>query len=171
MSDASDHGLLQIPPASGHVDTFNCQEDGTNCTQSPPRPSEPLIWRATSAVPQSAAFSLTPSRPKSVCQKKWNRTWNLETIASLTSVLSLIAPIVLLASQDGKPLSTWVLPISLNTAASILAVAIKAPFAFVVGAALSQTKWFWFFKRQGPLSSFIAVEEAGRGPLGSLSLL
>ncbi|KAK7414082.1 hypothetical protein QQX98_007025 [Neonectria punicea] len=84
---------------------------------------------------------------------------------------ALIGLVIVLSVEHDKPLSTWTLPISLNTVISLLAVAIKAPLAFVVGAGLAQGKWAWFAKRQGPLSAFVTIEEAGRGPLGCLTLL
>ncbi|KAI8666307.1 hypothetical protein NCS57_00855200 [Fusarium keratoplasticum] len=97
--------------------------------------------------------------------------WNLELLALISSAVSLSALIILLARQDGQPLSTWTLPLSLNKVVSLLLVIIKTPLAFVVGTCLGQGKWAWFFKRQGPRSAFVAIEEAGRGPLGSLTLM
>lgn len=87
--------------------------------------------------------------------------WNLELIALISSTVSLSALIILLARQDGQPLSTWTLPLSLNTVVSLLPVIIKTPLAFIVGTCLGQGKWAWFSKRQGPLSAFVAIEEAG----------
>lgn len=97
--------------------------------------------------------------------------WNLELFALVSSAVSLGALTILLARQDGQPLSTWTLPLSLNTVVSLLSVIIKTPLAFVVGTCLGQGKWAWFSKRQGPLSAFLAIEEAGRGPLGSFTLM
>lgn len=97
--------------------------------------------------------------------------WNLELFALISSTVSLSALIILLAYQDNEPLSTWTVPLSLNTVVSILSVIIKTPLAFTVGTCLGQGKWAWFSKRQGPLSAFVAIEEAGRGPLGSLILM
>ncbi|RSL72014.1 hypothetical protein CEP53_001302 [Fusarium sp. AF-6] len=97
--------------------------------------------------------------------------WNLELFALISSTVSLSALIILLANQHGKALSTWTVPLSLNTVVSILSVIIKTPLAFTVGTCLGQGKWAWFSKRQGPLSAFVAIEEAGRGPLGSIILM
>lgn len=97
--------------------------------------------------------------------------WGPETFALVSSAVSLVALIILLARQDDQPLSTWTLPLSLNTVVSFLSATIKTPLAFVVGSCLGQGKWALFSKRQGPLSAFVAIEEAGRGPLGSLALM
>ncbi|RMJ10846.1 hypothetical protein CDV36_009539 [Fusarium kuroshium] len=97
--------------------------------------------------------------------------WNLELFALISSTVSLSSLIILLAYQDNEPLSTWTVPLSLNTVVSILSVIIKTPLAFTVGTCIGQGKWAWFSKRQGPLSAFVAIEEAGRGPLGSLTLM
>ncbi|KAJ3464275.1 hypothetical protein MRS44_009061 [Fusarium solani] len=87
--------------------------------------------------------------------------WNLELIALISSTVSLSALIILLARQDGQPLSTWTLPLSLNTVVSLLSVIIKTPLAFIVGTCLGQGKWAWFSKRQGPLSAHWVCFGAG----------
>ncbi|KAF4467831.1 zinc-binding oxidoreductase [Fusarium albosuccineum] len=99
------------------------------------------------------------------------RTWNLEVVALITSAAALVSLLILLVRQDGQPLSKWTMPLSLNTIVSLLSVMIKTPLAFVVGNCIAQGKWTWFSKRQGPLAAFVAIEEAGRGPLGSLQLM
>ncbi|KAI8668012.1 hypothetical protein NCS55_00825100 [Fusarium keratoplasticum] len=55
--------------------------------------------------------------------------WNLELLALISSAVSLSALIILLARQDGQPLSTWTLPLSLNKVVSLLLVIIKTPLA------------------------------------------
>ncbi|KAH7144313.1 hypothetical protein B0J13DRAFT_635348 [Dactylonectria estremocensis] len=102
---------------------------------------------------------------------RWTRGRGPEFVSMLSSLLSLIAIAILLALWCDKPLSKWSLFLSLNTVVSILALINKAPLAFVVGSCLTQEKWAWYSKRQGPLSTFVSIEEASRGPLGCLWLL
>ncbi|KAK6827316.1 hypothetical protein PG987_010657 [Apiospora arundinis] len=100
-----------------------------------------------------------------------SHNWAPEIAALICSAAALIALIVLLLKEDAKPLDEWKAPFSLNTVAAILSVAFKTPLAFVVGSCLGQGKWLWFSKRSGPVAVFAAIEEASRGPLGSLQLL
>lgn len=97
--------------------------------------------------------------------------WGGEIIAGVISVASLIALITILAKQDGQPLSAWTFTFSLNTVASILSTLFKTPLAYLVGSSIDQSKWIWFQGRDGPLSTFASIDEAGRGPLGCISLL
>lgn len=92
-------------------------------------------------------------------------------VAGFISAASLIALIVVLAIQDGQPLSTWTFKFSLNTVASILSTLFKKPLAYIVGSCVDQTKWIWFAKKDGPLFTFASIHEAGRGPMGCISLL
>lgn len=97
--------------------------------------------------------------------------WWLEIAGVITSVTCFIGLIVLVSTQNGQLLSMWTFYLPLNTVVAILTVLIKTPLAFVVGECLAQGKWAWFSKRNGPLSVFVNIEDAGRGPLGSLRLL
>ncbi|CAM1506822.1 Fc.00g064630.m01.CDS01 [Cosmosporella sp. VM-42] len=128
----------------------------------------------TSSSEEQEEFRIEPpsaDAPSSINPGRAVQGWGLEVVATITSTTALIGLLILLACSDGKPLATWTAPLSLNTMVSILTLAIRTPLAFVVGACLAQGKWTWFSRRQGPLSTFIAIEEAGRGPLGSLTLL
>ncbi|KAK7926630.1 hypothetical protein PG985_003628 [Apiospora marii] len=97
--------------------------------------------------------------------------WAPEIAALLCSAAALTALIILLTQEDRKPLDDWKAPFSLNTVASILSVVFRTPLAFAVGSCLGQGKWSWFSKRSGPVAVFAAIDEASRGPLGSLGLL
>ncbi|KAK8052342.1 hypothetical protein PG993_003727 [Apiospora rasikravindrae] len=100
-----------------------------------------------------------------------SHNWAPEISALLCSSAALIALIILLAQEDQKPLDDWKAPFSLNTVAAILSVVFRTPLAFAVGSCLGQGKWSWFSKRSGPVAVFAAIDEASRGPLGSLGLL
>lgn len=173
--DSIPRQIRQMQLGSRHSDATNENDERT------PRDTETLLVSPESLRPSHISTSSRTTAPPikdqdqrlppSAKSPSWIRSWDLEVIAVLTSISALIALVVVLAVENDKPLSTWPLPISLNTVVSLLAVAIKAPLAFVVGAGLAQGKWAWFAKRQGPLSAFVTIEEAGRGPLGCLSLL
>ncbi|KAK8081066.1 D-arabinitol 2-dehydrogenase [Apiospora hydei] len=98
-------------------------------------------------------------------------SWTIEIVALSCSAAALIALIILLAQEDQKPLGDWKALFSLNTVAAILSVVLRTPLAFAVGSCLGQGKWSWFSKRSGPVAIFAAIDEASRGPMGSLQLL
>lgn len=100
---------------------------------------------------------------------RWD--WGPETVALLVSAGCLIGLIAVLAKENHQPLSTWTLPLTLNTMVSILSVGLKAPLTFVIGSCLGQGKWSWYRKRSGPIAGFIALDGASRGPMGCLTLL
>ncbi|KAM5354151.1 hypothetical protein ACJ41O_000801 [Fusarium nematophilum] len=134
FNGSSDHLVIQAP-ISPRTPSLNETPDSS----TPPPPSVKSSNVSLDGAPASAEASCVG----------WG--WGLEGIALATSPASLTALVILLAHQDGQLLSTWALPLSLNTIVSILTVTIKTPLAFVVGSCLSQGKWAWFFKRQGPL--------------------
>ncbi|ORY56417.1 uncharacterized protein BCR38DRAFT_528586 [Pseudomassariella vexata] len=111
-----------------------------------------------------------PDRPTSKFKIRGGG-WGLEIAGLLTTILSFIALVILVRKVDGQLLSSWKFFLPVNTVVSVLSISIKTPLAFVVGACIGQNKWSWFSKRPGPLSGFVAFDEASRGPLGCLTLL
>jgi hypothetical protein len=97
--------------------------------------------------------------------------WLLEIGSTLLSISALLAAIVVLATQNGKPVTDWHFPASINTVVSTLGVISKVSLAFTISACLGQQKWNWFRKHQGNLSLFEIFDSASRGPWGSLGLL
>lgn len=145
----------------------------------PPLPSDldsllTISTRTSVDQPQTPSIESVPLPAQALKPQK--RTlptvrWGGEIVAGAVSVASLIALITILAKQDGQPLSSWTFTFSLNTVASILSALFKTPLAYLVGSSIDQSKWIWFTGRDGPLSTFASIDEAGRGPLGCISLL
>jgi hypothetical protein len=105
------------------------------------------------------------------CYQAMTSGWWPETIAFAFSTLCFAGLLTLLGIENGKLLSQWTFFLSINTITSILSTGMKAPLAFVVSSCLSQWKWAWFRKRQASVACFVDLDEASRGPLGSLQLL
>lgn len=86
----------------------------------------------------------------------------------------LITIAILLLVHDGKPVTalTFYLTFSLNTIVALLGSTImKTALLSAVSAAMGQNKWLWVKKKQSPLALFELVDNASRGPLGSVKLL
>lgn len=145
----------------------------------PPLPSDLDSLLTTSSRtsvdrPQTPSIESAPLPTQSLKQQKRALPavrWGGEIVAGVISVASLIALITNLAKQDGQPLSVWTFEFSLNTVASILSALFKTPLAYLVGSSIDQSKWIWFTGKDGPVSTFTTIDEAGRGPLGCISLL
>ncbi|KAJ3580300.1 hypothetical protein NPX13_g261 [Xylaria arbuscula] len=99
------------------------------------------------------------------------RGWSLETSGLFLTLAAFVSLLSVLKRVDNQPLSTWNFVFSVNTVVSTLSILVKTPLAFAIGSCLGQGKWSWFTKQPGPLSGFVAFDDAGRGPLGCVALL
>ncbi|CEJ92004.1 hypothetical protein VHEMI07685 [[Torrubiella] hemipterigena] len=97
--------------------------------------------------------------------------WLIELITSLAGLLLLIAMAAVFWSMNGKPLSAWPGPVSLNTVVSILSTACTAALMHGVSAFIGQLKWLQFKQEPQKLSHFEKFDEASRGPWGSAVFL
>ncbi|MCJ1438974.1 hypothetical protein MMC27_008364 [Xylographa pallens] len=96
--------------------------------------------------------------------------WYLELAAILGSLSCLVALIVVLGKLDNQPIFDWN-GVTLNTIVSILSTTAKAWLMLVLAETISQWKWILFSSRRRFLIDLQALDEASRGPLGSLKLL
>ncbi|KIX98285.1 uncharacterized protein Z520_05586 [Fonsecaea multimorphosa CBS 102226] len=101
-------------------------------------------------------------------------TWWPELLALTFSFSCLVEIIMTLKYFNGFPLSQLPWGLTLNTILSGLAAASKSSLVFAVAGTMSQCKWCWL--KSGParrrrLAHLQDVDEASRGPLGSLILL
>lgn len=97
-------------------------------------------------------------------------TWWPETIAICFSMLCSVAIGVTLMVFKDSPVPHLPQSLTLNAMISVLATGSKSAMLFVVGSCLSQVKWIWF-REERSLSDVQKLENASRGPLGSLYLL
>lgn len=107
---------------------------------------------------------------KAAGKRRLPDTWTAETAALLLSIVALILIVVLLSVYDGRPQFQWH-GVTLNTVIAILAACVRIGFVVPVAESLAQWKWLWFTQKPRPLIDFEAIEDASRGPRGSLALL
>lgn len=103
-------------------------------------------------------------------RKQVEDTWLLQTLAIVFSILSIGAIAVLLAHYDNKSIFDWN-GVTLNAVVAVFAAITKALLAFAISDCLGQSKWIWFSWQQRPLKDLDLIDNASRGPLGSLKLL
>ncbi|KAL4966557.1 DUF3176 domain-containing protein [Aspergillus stella-maris] len=100
----------------------------------------------------------------------WGTSWTLEILGCLTSIVFLVAIIVVLYSYDGKPMPKWPYGITLNALVSVFSTIMKASVAFILTESLSQLKWSWF-SAGNKLSDLALLDAASRGFIGALTVL
>ncbi|XXH01984.1 hypothetical protein Hte_008348 [Hypoxylon texense] len=96
--------------------------------------------------------------------------WTAQVLALLGAGLCLVAMSILLVEFDRRPIFSWH-GVTLNALISILSTASKGGLLLSVEEATSQWKWILFSRRPRPLMDFDRIDEASRGPLGSLTLI
>lgn len=96
--------------------------------------------------------------------------WLWEILGWLLSVLCFTAIVGVLIEYDGKTVPHLPLNIKLNSIISILATFGLSALMLPIDAGLGQLKWNRL-RRKLPLAEFAQLDQASRGPYGSLLLL
>jgi hypothetical protein len=132
---------------------FETKKSGALWTEEP----------VTSDEDQPADVRAAPPSP-------WEWWWELLSMAfSIACMIGIV--VVLLVFQD-RPQTDWGGGwLSITATIAILSTGAKSAAALAVGAALSQYKWLHFRTAPRKLTDLDLLEEASRGPLGSLTLL
>lgn len=85
-------------------------------------------------------------------------------------MLSFAVIVVLLGVFDGHPIFNWH-GVTLNAIVSVLSVTMKAALAYTVSECIGQWKWNLFSRENRPLIDFERIDQASRGPLGSIRVI
>jgi hypothetical protein len=96
--------------------------------------------------------------------------WTWEIISILFSIVCMAAIIAVLLVYHSRPVPTLPSGLTLNALISLLATISRAAMLVSVASCISQLKWQWF-RRPRELIYFNILDEASRGPWGSLELL
>ncbi|USP76811.1 hypothetical protein yc1106_04085 [Curvularia clavata] len=101
------------------------------------------------------------------------RDWYWEIVAAVFSLACVIAIIVLLKTYQEKSLSRWRFyhDITLNTLVALLSTLSRTALIVPVASCISQLKWVHLMSSPRPLRDFQILDEASRGPWGSLTLI
>lgn len=97
--------------------------------------------------------------------------WQFELGSVLLSIATFIALILFLRVYQGRSLSEWTLPLSLNAIIAILSTVFKSSVVMPVGEGIGQLKWIWFARRSRSLAHLDHLDVASKGPWGSITLL
>lgn len=119
-----------------------------------------------------------PGQPRSRTNpRRWSsfrravtNLWVFEILCWLLALGCLTTIIALLYSFNGQRVPEWASGITLNAVVSILATVTVFSLMVPVAAGLGQLKWLRM-RHKRPLMDFELIENAGRGPAGSILLL
>lgn len=107
---------------------------------------------------------------QSKTQGFWGSSWTFEILGCVTSIVFLVAIIVVLFNYDGRPMPDWPYGITLNALVSVLSTVMKTTMAFVLTECLAQLKWSWFHSGN-KLSDLALLDAASRGVAGAVFVL
>lgn len=96
------------------------------------------------------------------------RDWWKEAAVFLLGTIALIAIFILLIWSNGMLLRDWHSKVSLNTTIAVLAQVAASALLYVVSNSMSQLKWVIYQKKRRALDSLEYVDNASRGPAGSI---
>ncbi|KAK4106310.1 hypothetical protein N658DRAFT_414522 [Parathielavia hyrcaniae] len=98
--------------------------------------------------------------------------WWWELLSLAFSIGCLISIVAILFTYQDRPQTDWHGGfLSITGTIAIFSTAANLTTGLAIGACLSQYKWLHFRKSPHKLTDLDLIEEAGRGPLGSLILL
>jgi hypothetical protein len=118
-----------------------------------------LLGKTTSAYRSSRTW---------ISHQSW---WPLEVGCWLLSLAFLFAIIAVLAVFDGKTIPQWRFGITVNTLVSVFGTINVLLLTIIISAGVGQIKWIWFRRQAHPLVDFDIIDEASKGPTGSVTLL
>lgn len=118
---------------------------------------------------------LLPDKEKQPTKDKWTllfrNTWSFEVLSILFTAACFITLCCLLLVYNLKQSPDLPQGLTLNSIVSILVTAAQSSLLFSVGNAIGQLKWIWSRQGKRQLYDMQAVDDASRGPLGSLTIL
>lgn len=105
---------------------------------------------------------------------RWSRLatdwWIWELSAMLSSLISLVAIVLVLRLHEGRPVPDWPFSITINSMISIFATIMSATMLVPIAESISQAKWQWF-QQHHALKDMEVYDQASRGPWGALKML
>lgn len=116
-------------------------------------------------VKDDQRVSGSPNATKKHATEWWTQ-WRLEVLSGVLSMVALVATVITLEPNQGKPLPNWPFDISINALLSVYSVVFKTCMIFVIQSCISQQQWVWFASER-QLYDVALFDSARQGPYGS----
>lgn len=130
-------------------------------TEAPPQ--------QTVATPEHTQELQTDTKPKK-SRFDWEGSWAWEIGSLALAVVGVALLVAFLATINSTPYGDWQYTASPNTVVSIIITITKAALLVPVSSCLGQLKWN-LFQNPAPLYQMQVIDQASRGPWGSLEIL
>jgi hypothetical protein len=138
--------------------------------KTPAEHQRPLLNPSQHSVlpPTDSEHRASPSKNS---QSRWFiLSWKYQLLSWLGSLACFIATVVVLRVFDGKPLPNLRIGITPNAIVGLLATFTELLLVVPVNSAFGQLKWLRSLRAR-PMDDFRAIDDASRGPWGSVLLL
>ena len=118
-----------------------------------------------------------PDQPRSRRNSTFHiwRCWTWEMMASMFSLVCMVAVVIVLCYEQGKPLGQWNQGIGRNISPSVVVSFIgtlgRSSSMLAITEVISQLKWMHFSDGAQRLSDLQLFDEASRGPWGASVLI
>jgi hypothetical protein len=96
--------------------------------------------------------------------------WWWEAICCFIALGALLAIVATIRTHESKTIPEWKFGLTVNAIIAACTVVLKAAAGLVLAEGISHLKWISAAQPQ-PLSTFVAHDDASRGPMGALKLL
>ncbi|KAI8933166.1 hypothetical protein NX059_009807 [Plenodomus lindquistii] len=101
---------------------------------------------------------------------RYIKMWWWEATCYVIALTALMAIVITIRVHEDKPLPQWRYGLTVNAMIAIYTVILKAAAGLVLAEGISHLKWIAVARPQS-LSTFVAHDDASRGPLGAFNLL
>lgn len=141
-----------------------------------------------------AEYEPLEAKPGQRTHWSWSGWWWQEILSNITSIGCMVAVVVILKIMENQNIDHWtffvstqkipwfhstvqfthvyyILKLSLNATIALVITAAKSTALLSVAACISQWKWVYFSARPRRLEHMDLIEEASRGPYGSLGMI
>lgn len=131
--------------------------------------------RSTEMSASETDSTVHTQNPKADTEEKrpgfdWNGTWAWEIGSVTLAVGCIVLLVVFLVQINNTPYAAWQYTASPNTVVSIIVTIAKAAVLVSVSSCLGQLKWN-LYQIPTPLYHMQAIDQASRGPWGSMEVL
>jgi hypothetical protein len=145
---------------------------------SPASPGISVPSRASDTemgLPETDGMTVHTQEPQIDAEAKrpgfdWDGSWVWEIGSVTLAVVGVVLLVAFLFKINNTPYTDWKYTVSPNTVVSIIMTITKAALLVSVSSCLGQLKWN-LFQNPAPLYHMQVIDQASRGPWGSLEVL
>lgn len=136
-----------------------------------PNPSSSAQPNSENAPSSISGTTIGGTFPQKAPKSPISWWWWWEIGSGLLSIISMVLLLVTLLKANNLALASWTLWIQPNSLIAVFTTVGKSAMMVPIASCISQLKWRHFLLRPNRLSHLQVIDEASRGPWGSLMVL